>query len=142
MSCRKVLETMMISEIGLPAGQIYDLTAKAGDDEYLEERIINSLFGEGSSPPMRQGWIDLAIFLPSSSHPCELAVFLCDTPDTATDTARVLCHRLDVIKSGKKDCEYSAMLDSASVTIIGNYVIFVISSDTEKSIKAAREIIK
>ena len=141
-SCRKVLETMMTSEIGLPAGQIYDLTAREGDDEYLEERIINSLFGEGSSPPMRQGWIDLAIFLPSSSHPCELAVFLCDTPDTATDTARVLCRRLDVIKSGKKDGEYSAMLDSASVTIIGNYVIFVISSDTEKSIKAAREVIK
>ena len=133
---------MMTSEIGLPAGQIYDLTAREGDDEYLEERIINSLFGEGSSPPMRQGWIDLAIFLPSSSHPCELAVFLCDTPDTATDTARVLCRRLDVIKSGKKDGEYSAMLDSASVTIIGNYVIFVISSDTEKSIKAAREVIK
>ena len=142
LSCRAVLYAMMKAEIALPAGQIYDLSAPEGDSEYFDERIINSLWGEGSPPPMRQGWIDLALFLPSSGHPCELAVFLCDSPDTATDTARLLCRRLDVIRSNKKNAEYSVMLDSASVTIVGNYVILAVSSDTEKAIKIAREVIK
>jgi len=141
-TCREVLEAIMTAEIGLPAGKVYDLSAPKGDDEYLDERIINSLLGNGSTPSMRQGWIDLAMFLPSSPHPCELAVFLCDTPDTATDTARLLCRRLDVVKSAKKDSPHSEMLDSATVTIMGNYVIFAISSDSEKAIKTAREITK
>ena len=132
----------MACEIGLPAGTIYDLSAKEGYDEYIEERVINSLFGEGSAPPMRQGWLDLALFLPTSLHPCELAVFLCDSPDTASDTARLLCRRLDVIRSAKAGSEHAAILDSATVTIIENYVLFIISSDTAASLRAAKGAIK
>ena len=133
---------MLECEIDLPAGKIYDLSANEGDREYLDERVIKSLFGEGSAPPMRDGWLDLALFLPASTHPCELAVFLCDTPDTASDTARLLCRRLDVVKSAKRDSEHSAILDSATVTVIGNYVLFIISSDSALSLRAARDIIK
>ena len=132
----------MKAEIGLPAGRVYDLSAKEGDNEYLDERVINSLFGEGATPPMRRGWIDLALFLPTSSHPCELAVFLCDSPDTAADTARILCRRIDIIKSTKGGGEYALMLDCATVTIIKNYVLFIISSDTETARRSARNIIK
>ena len=141
-SCRRILGEMMACEIGLPAGTIYDLSAKEGYDEYIEERVINSLFGEGSAPPMRQGWLDLALFLPTSLHPCELAVFLCDSPDTASDTARLLCRRLDVIRSAKAGSEHAAILDSATVTIIENYVLFIISSDTAASLRAAKGAIK
>ena len=141
-TCRKVLNSMISSEIGIPAGMIYDLSAAEGDDAYLEERVINSLFGDGATPPMRNDWLDLALFLPTSSHPCEFAVFLCNSPDTATDTARMLCRRLDIVKSAKNKNEYSEMLESASVTIMGNYVLLIISSDSALSLRAAREIIK
>lgn len=141
-SCREVLGELMKNEIGLPAGQIYDLLAPEGDDEYLDERVIAALFGEGSAPPMREGWLDLALFLPSSSHPCELAVFLCDSPDTATDTARLLCQRLDVIKSTKKNHANATMLNTATITVMGNYVLFIISSDTESAIKIAKRMLK
>ena len=141
-TCRNILAAMMDAEINLPAGKIYDLRATEGNDEYLEERVINSLFGDGSSPPVRGGWLDLALFLPVSAHPCELAVFLCDTPDTAGDTARLLCRRLDVIKSTRKAPEYSAMLDSATVTVIGNYVLLIISEDPALALRAAVDMIK
>lgn len=140
--CREILNALTESEIGLPAGQIYDVCANEGDGEYLDERVINSLFGEGSAPPMRSGWLDLALFLPNSSHPCEFAIFLCDTPDTATDTARLLCRRLDAIRTSKASYENSEMLSTASVTIIGNYVIFAISSDTKNAMKIATNLIK
>ena len=140
--CREILGKLIDAEVGLPAGQIYDLAATEGDDEYLDERLINSLFGEGASPPMRSGWIDLALFLPTSSHPCEFAIFLCDTPDTATDTARILCRRLDIVKTSKKDAANSSILDSATVTIIGNYVLLIISSDTQNAIKIAANLMR
>ena len=139
--CREILDKLTDAEIGLPAGQIYDLVAPEGEEEYLEERLINSLFGEGASPPMRSGWLDLALFLPTSSHPCEFAIFLCDTPDTATDTARLLCRRLDIVKTSKKGDTNALILDSATVTIIGNYVLLIISSDTQNAIKIAANLI-
>ena len=141
-SCREVLLALIDSEIGLPAGKIYDLNAPEGNSEYIDERVISSLFWEGSAPPMRSGWLDMALFLSTSDHPCELAVFLCDSPDTASDTARILCQRLDVIRTAKAKTEHSAMLDAATVTVIGNYVLLVISSDTDNSIKIARSLIK
>ena len=141
-TCRNILSAMIEIEINIPAGKIYNLRASRGDDEYLEERVINSLFGDGSSPPVREGWLDLALFLPVSAHPCELAVFLCDTPDTAGDTARLLCRRLDVIKSTRKAPEYSAMLNSATVTVIGNYVLLIISEDPALALRAAVDMIK
>lgn len=140
-SCREVLDTLTNAEIGLPAGQIYDLCAPEGDKEYLDERLINSLFGEGAEPPMRSGWLDLALFLSTSSHPCEFAVFLCDTTDTATDTARLLCRRLDIVRTSKKYAEVSSILDSATVRIIENYVLLIISSDIDNAVKAAENII-
>lgn len=140
--CRDILSAIMETEIDVPAGKIYNLRAPRGNDEYLEERVINSLFGDGSSPPMRQGWLDLALFLPTSAHPCELAVFLCDTPDTATDTARLLCRRLDTIRSAKANTEYSQMLSLATVTIIDNYVLLTISRDPALAIRTARSMIK
>ena len=140
--CREVLSALMESEIGLPAGKTYDLNAPKGNSEYLDERVVASLFGEGSSPPTRSGWLDLALFLSTSDHPCELAVFLCDSPDTASDTSRILCQRLDVIRTAKDKTEHSAMLDAATVTVIGNYVILAISSDADNAIKIARAMIK
>ena len=140
-SCREILHAMTEAEIGLPSGKVYSMKAARGDDEYLSEHLINSLYGDGSTPVMADGWLDLALFLSSSAHPCEMAVFLCNSRNTANDTARMLCRRLDVIRHTKSDCELSCYFDSASVTVKGNYVLLVISSDTENILKVASKAI-
>lgn len=134
--CRDVLEAILKTEKEIPAGKIYDLRAETGDDEYLPERLIGSLFGDGEVPPARDGWLDAALFLPTHSHPHEIAVILCDSPDNATDTARLLLGHLDVLRAANSNGEYSEYFDSASVTVTGNYVLLIVSLDPESAIKA------
>ena len=139
--CRDILSAIISSEIGLPSGEIYSARAEVGEEEYLSDHLINSLYGNGKEPVMADGWIDIAIFLPSSAHPCEFAVILCDSEDTATDTARLLCRRLDAIRTTKSEGEYAKLTENATVTVIGNYALLIISSDTENAIKSASKII-
>lgn len=139
--CRDILSAMTDAEVGLPSGRIYSMSAMRGDEEYLSEHLINSLYGEGGIPVMAEGWLDLALFLPSHDHPCEMAVFLCNSNETAIDTARMLSRRLGSLRQIKQDSEFSYYFESASVTIRGNYVLLVISSDTENAIKSASKII-
>jgi hypothetical protein len=68
-------------------------------------------------------------------------VILCDSEDTATDTARLLCRRLDTIRTVKGEGEFSSMIESATVTVIENFALLIISSDTENAIKSASKII-
>lgn len=139
--CRDILSAMISSEIGLPSGEIYSARAEIGEEEYLSDHLVNSLYGNGKEPVMADGWIDIAIFLPSSAHPCEFAVILCDSEDTSTDTARMLCRRLDAIRTAKGAGEYAKLTENATVTVIGNYALLIISSDTENAIKSASKII-
>jgi hypothetical protein len=140
-SCREILEELKDAEIGLPAGKTYDIKAGEGENEFLPERLLSSLYGEGATPPMREGWLDIALFLPTSAHPCEFAVILCNSDDTATDTARLLCRRLDSIRTLKQNCEYSALLEGARVTVIRNYALLIISSDAENAVKTVTRIV-
>ena len=140
-SCRDILSAMLENEIGLPAGRVYYLHSAKGDDSFLSDHLINALYGEGERPVMADGWLDLAIFLSLGDHPCEMAVFLCDGEDTAKDTARMLCRRLDVIRTAKSEGEYARLTENATVTVIGNYALLIISSDTENAIKSASKII-
>ena len=141
LDCRDILSAIISSEIGLPSGEIYSARAEIGEEEYLSDHLVNSLYGNGKEPVMADGWIDIAIFLPSSAHPCEFAVILCDSEDTATDTARLLCRRLDAIRTAKSEGEYARLTENATVTVIGNYALLIVSSDTENAIKSASKII-
>ena len=141
-SCREILGEIMLSEVGLPAGKVYSMLAEEGDEEHLSDTLTARLFGEGSTPPVSRGWLDLALFLPSSSHPCEFAVILCNSEDTATDTARLLCRRLDSIRTAKGDGGFSSLIDNATVTVIDNYALLIISSDTQNALKTASKIIR
>ena len=140
-SCREILGEIMASEIGLPAGKVYSMLAPDGHVEQLPDKLIARIFGEGTTPAVASGWLDLALFLSTSSHPCEFAVILCDSEDTATDTARLLCRRLDAIRTTKSEGEYAQLTENATVTVIGNYALLIISSDTENAIKSASKII-
>jgi len=141
-SCREILNGIMQTEIGLPAGRIYSSAASECDEEYLSDQLINALYGNGSCPVMAEGWLDVAIFLPSSSHPCEFAVFLCDSEDTADDTARMLCSRLDLIRTAKENGKLSSYFETATITVMRNYVLLIVSSDTQNALNVASKIIK
>ena len=140
-SCRKILGAIMDAEVGLPAGKIYDMRAADGEDEYLSDALLCALYGEGGKPVARDSWIDCALFLSVTEHPCELAVFYCDSHDAAIDTARILSARLDAIKSSKNPQAYAHLFDAASVTVCGNFVLMIISSDTQNALKIAKKLI-
>lgn len=139
--CRDVLGALIDSEVGLPAGKAYDMRAPEGDGEYLPESLLGTLYGNGGLPPVASAWIDCALFLSLGEHPCEFAVFLCDSNGSAVDTARILCSRLDSVKTIKGGGEYDALLGGARVCIVKNYVVFLISSDSDAAEKTARRAI-
>ncbi len=141
-ACSEILLKLTESEISLPAGKIYDMKAHEGDDEYLPQRLFVMLFGNGKIPSACDGWLDAALFLSLTDLPCEFAVILCNSPDNATDTARLLISRLDAVRTVKGDGKFADMLDSAKVTIIRNYVLLIISSDIDNALKAASKLIK
>ena len=139
--CREALGALTNTEIGLPSGKFYDMHAPEGDSEFLPDSLLCSLFGNGAMPAVRDSWIDGALFLSLGAHPCELAVFLCDSHDAAQDTAKLFCARIDSVKTLKGGDEYASMLDGARVCIIRNYVILIISSDSATAESIARKAI-
>ena len=162
--CENIVKAITDSEIGLPAGKIYSASAGEGESGYIPDSLLNSLFGGGGKISLFDSWIDYSFFMPSSAHPCEIVVILCDSPENAKDTARLLCRRLNTIKSVKGDGnratpfgiteaqngaqqndesspDYSAYLDGAEVTISRNYVLLIISSDTAAAKKTALALI-
>jgi hypothetical protein len=132
-SCRELIVALTDAEIGLPAGRIYCLLSEEGDPEFFSQSLINSLFGGGEKPVMADGWLDCAVFLSSGKHPCEFAAFFCDSPDSADDTAKMLCRRLSSLKTAKSSDEYDSFFNSACVMISKNYVFLIISSDTDNA---------
>lgn len=134
-SCRQILGAMVEGEISLPAGRFYSATAERGDEEYLSESLISSLFGGGSYPKVANGWLDAALYLSFGTHPCEFAIILCRDRDVAHDTADLLLSRLSAIKLVKIDPQYESLLENASVTLVGNYALLIISSDTKNALK-------
>ena len=139
--CDEVLGALVAAEIGLPAGKLYSSQAKEGEEGYISKSLITSLYGDGEATKLVDGWIEYSFFLPTGDHPCEFAVILCDTPETAKDTARLLCRRLNDIRSTKDGEKYPAHLDGATVTISRNYVVLIISSDNESAKRTALTMI-
>lgn len=162
--CDEILDAMISGEIALPAGKVYSSKAKEGEKGYISASLMRALYGGEGSQELISGWIEYSFFLPDSDHPCELAVILCDSPENAKDTARLLCRRLNTIKSVKGDGnratpfgiteaqngaqqndesspDYSAYLNGAEVTISRNYVLLIISSDTAAAKKTALALI-
>ena len=138
--CIDVLNALTAIEIGLPAGKIYSATAREGEEGYISDSLLASLFGGGEKITLFEGWLDYAFFLPSGNHPCEIVVILCDTPTTAKDTARLLSRRLNTLRSANKasaNAERTQYLENAAVMINRNYVLLIISSDTETLKKKA-----
>ena len=139
-SAKSVLSLLIETEIDLPSGQVYLSTSTEGEASYVSNSLLAALYGGGSEPREYDDWVEFAIFL-SSSHPCEFAVFLCDSPQSALDTSKTLCSRLTTLKNFWSDSQYSFYTESAEVIISGNFCILVVSSDTTAAKKALKSLI-
>ena len=140
-SCRQILDAMTACEVGLPAGKVYDRSAAEGEDEYLTESLIAALFPSDGTAEIVDGWLDCAFFFSLGEHPCEFAVIYCKDSDTALDTARLLSAHLDSVKLLKSNGSYTSYLDNASVTVMGNYALLIISSDAANALREAKKVI-
>ena len=130
-STQSILNHLIKNEVSLPSGRVYLSTAPEGSDFYVSDSLLSALYGGGSTPIESKLWIEYSIFLSTTAHPCEFAVFLCTDTNGASDTAKMLCRRLDILKSAWLDSEYSAYVESAEITVLKNYCIFTISSDSK-----------
>ena len=137
-SCLSVILSLTNAEVRLPAGKIYHSKANHGEDAFISEHLLSALYGNGKMPEVCDGWIEYSFFL-SHLHPCEFAVIYCNSHNNATDTAKLLCKRISSIKSAKADSE--GILQNARVIILHNYVLLIISSDTESAIKIVKSLI-
>ncbi len=139
-SAQYVLSGLLQTEINLPSGQVYLSTSPEGESSYVSDALLCALYGGGSMPKEHDDWVEFAIYL-SNSHPCEFAVFLCDSPQSALDTSKTLCSRLTTLKNFWGDSEYSSYTESAEVVISGNFCVLIISSDTTAAKKALKSLI-
>lgn len=142
LSCRDVLDAMMSAEPALPSGKVYDMAAEAGEGEYLSANLIRALLLNDSLPDATRDWLDCAFYLSTLAHPCELAAVLCRDHDTAKDTATLFSARLAAIRLTKTDEKYAGLLSDARIVILDNYVLFIVSSDPDGVLKAARSAIR
>ena len=139
-AAKSVLSRLLQTEIDLPSGQVYLSSSPEGDKSYIPDSLVASLYGGGSMPREYDDWVEFAIFL-SSSHPCEFAVFLCDSPQSALDTSKTLCSRLTTLKNFWSDSQYSFYTENAEVIISGNFCVLVVSSDTTTAKKMLKTLI-
>lgn len=138
----KVVSALCENEIGLGGGRIYYFSAHEGDEGYLPDDMLLSLYGfdRGLS-----GLSDGAIYLSGFYHPCEFAVFVCESTSTAEDVALCLRNRIDTLRKSAALAapfcdmtveEYRAYIESAAVVISGRYVALIISSDAPSAKRA------
>lgn len=140
-SAKDVLAALTAAEIGLPAGNIYLSDAPEGSENYTSSSLLCALYGGGGIPKEHTGWIEFAIFLSRGEIPCELAVFLCSSPTSASDTAKMLCIRLDTLRHAWKKTPYSDRLNAAEIIISGNLCLMLVSSDVSAAKKTALSLI-
>lgn len=137
-----LVRALVANEIGARDGRTYYFSASEGNDAYLSDDMLLSLYGFERE---LSGLSDGAIYLSGSFHPCEFAVFACDSTATAEDIALYLRSRLDTLDKNAAVAapfcdmtveEYRAYIENAAVVISGRYVALIISSDTPSAKKA------
>lgn len=134
----KLIIAMCQAEIGLPAGEIYSTDVDGSSPRFLTDRLLASYFGDPNIEKHSAAWLSCSIFLSSSDHPCEFAVILCQTPESLTDTARLLASRLDSIKRNANE-KFSSYTEQAAVITYKNYAILIVSGNTDAAVKAMRK---
>lgn len=140
-SALQVLTALVEAEVGLPAGQIYLVSAKEDEAAYLPSDMMAALYGEGELPWQLSLVEDYGIWLSSAQHPCEFAVFRCYARSDTDEVATMCTARLDGLRAHYKGSPYASYLQNAQVVIIDKYVLLLISADAQHALDTARRVI-
>ncbi len=137
----QVLDALVESEIGLPAGQIHLSCAPEDSAAYLSPELMAALYGEGELPWQLSLAQDYGIFLNTAQHPCEFAVFRCYARSDTDEIAAMCLSRLDALRIHYKNTQYASHTQNARVVVIGKYVLLLISNDPEHALDAAERVL-
>ena len=135
----QIISALCENEINLPVGNIYSSDLDTDSKNYLNDTLLSAYFGEPNIDKYKSDWISYSIFIHSGVHVCEFAAIYCSTPESIIDTAKLLLSRLDSIKK-QAAAEFPLYTDEAQVITRGNYVMLIISSDTQSAIKAIKKV--
>ena len=138
-SCRSILDSMTETKAQLPAGQLYCFDAKEGEKEYLSPTLLSAWLGSSSASV---GWLDCALYLSLREQPYELAIVLCQSSDVAEDTAKLFSARWHTVSAETAASKNDPFPVNASVTRIGNYVIFILAEDSDTLLAVAKDAIR
>ena len=128
----EVLTVMCESVESLPAGRVYRKDAEEGEAAYLPPSLCAALYGEATPPPEMELIEDYAIYLSSFTTPFELAVFRCYAGSDTDKVAKMCLHRLQHLSEFFREGDGADVVDAASVVVMGRYVVFVVSEESER----------
>lgn len=152
LSCRahtvraaEMVRAACAKETNLPDGRIYCSDAENGNEnaeQQADRELCAGLYGEGDFPPALSQCTEYAFFLPVRQHPCEFAVFFCQTADAADAVARMCLTRREMLIAAWRGSDYEAYPIDACVRIRktgGRYIVFfLVCADAEDAYRAAR----
>ena len=136
-----ILSAMCDSQPPLPAGQMYQSAAEAGEDGFADEELLAVLFGGGSLPVEFEVISDFSFRLSTGETPHEFAVFRCLSSRDAYDVAQMCLRRGDLLRRGHIETEWEAVTQEAQVTVCGKYVMWAVGEDVPSALEAARRAI-
>ena len=114
------------TELELPSGETYLKSAEEGSTGYLDQSMINTLYGkEGASVFLLIE--DYAIYLSSFAVPYEVAVFKCYSRSDSDSVAELCLERIETLKVILRDSEHFELVQRARVEIKGRYVVMKIA---------------
>ncbi len=134
-SAADVVSKIIGAEVGLPSGQLYSFYASEGDEGYVPNDMLLSVYGFDLD---LKGLEDGAFWLSEGFHPFEAAVFICYDYRSAEDIAIHLKNRLALLQNNAAEAsalckmtveEYRNYVDHGVVLISGDCVAFIVSSD-------------
>ena len=136
-----ILSAMCESRATLPAGQIYQSSAEAGEDDFADEELLAVLFGGGSLPVEFEVICAFAFRLSTGATPHEFAVFRCVSSQDAYDVAQMCLRRADLLRRGHIETEWETVTQRAEVSVCGKYVLWAVDEDAPSAVDAARRAI-
>ena len=114
------------TELELPSGETYLKSAEEGSAGYLDQSMINTLYGkEGASVFLLIE--DYAIYISSFAVPYEVAVFKCYSRSDSDSVAELCLERIETLKVILRDSEHFELVQRARVEIKGRYVVMKIA---------------
>ena len=125
----------------LPAGLVYQKSAKEGEERYLSRDTFDTLYQRIDGTDDWDEIIDMVLWQGMrSGKVCEMGIFLCVDRECAESVVRLCQNRLDMILSLESYIDTTCAKD-ARLFITGKTVIFLVLEDNQKAERIIKRIL-